>query len=224
MLHNARPDGTWYFSGPEGQGNSARGFPITHASYPPYVRTQLDEQIDDVFLSQHYNSSSTAYQTGSSQFRVTPHTNLTRLLERFARAAIHMLALKEAVIWSPLNWRITDDRDAGIDYWTKNGEEDDYIDERAARSGNLAWGIAYAGPGRRANTSLCRRLEWLVGPWRPDGELHGLFQEIGRMKHGEELEKFWTTDVTDDDGIGYRDWLEDSMMFGVDMGCVPVTH
>ncbi|KAI4945879.1 hypothetical protein J4E91_007793 [Alternaria rosae] len=57
MFHNARPDGTWYFSGSTGEGQVARGLPVTGASYPPYVPTELDEEMDEWYSDNWQNST-----------------------------------------------------------------------------------------------------------------------------------------------------------------------
>ncbi|KAI4640630.1 hypothetical protein J4E93_008220 [Alternaria ventricosa] len=101
MFHNARPDGTWYFQGTDGRGDVARGLPVTDASYPPYSRTQFDEDMDEYYVENIRGGRQTRGKD-NYEFRIAPHANLILLLERFARAAIQMPALKEAVIWSPI--------------------------------------------------------------------------------------------------------------------------
>ncbi|KAI4681354.1 uncharacterized protein J4E84_007590 [Alternaria hordeiaustralica] len=101
MFHNARPDGTWYFQGSDGQGDVARGLPVTDDSYPPYTHTQLDEEMDE-FYEDYIRAGRQIRCHDNQEFRVAPHANLILLLERFARSAIQMPALKEAVIWSPI--------------------------------------------------------------------------------------------------------------------------
>ncbi|CAN9423397.1 unnamed protein product [Alternaria alternata] len=201
MFHNARPDGTWYFSGPAGQGHVPRGYPVTSASYPPYAPTELDEDMDYDFLDAP--DPRTAF---NKQFRVAPTANLTPLLESFAKAAINMPALKEAAIWSPLEWSGKDFTGNDIDYWSKTEGEDD--DKMLYSLESLAWGIKYAEPGRHTDSRSCRRLQWVVGDWHPDGELRSLFQAIGYAKHGGELEEVWTEGLAYDggriSGIGHR--------------------
>lgn len=62
----------------------------------------------------------------------------------------------------------------------------------------LAWGIAHARPGEHATvfspgSDFCdsRQLWWKVGSWRPDDELHRLFQDIGHIQHDGEMLEYW---------------------------------
>jgi hypothetical protein len=188
LFHNAHPDGTWYFSGPAGQGHVARGLPVTEASYTPYAPTQLDEEIDQSYIDDWSHSSvRTMY---NDQFRVAPVGKLMPLLEHFARAAINMPALKRAMIWSALEWSGKDPFHQGIDYWASPTDNDS--DGLGDEHEKLAWGIIYTEPEGYGTRGPHRQLEWLVGKWRPGQEMHSLFQEIGRAKHGNELEELWT--------------------------------
>jgi len=176
MFHNARPDGTWYFQGTDGRGDVARGLPVTDASYPPYSRTQFDEDMDE-YYDENIRGGRQTRGVDNHEFRIAPHANLILLLERFARAAIQMPALKEAVIWSPIQG------------------QDVYPERPMSQRGlNVIWGIEYAEPRSSINAGSTRQLDWLVGKWRPGKELHSLFQEIGRAKHGDELAESWYQD------------------------------
>ena len=44
-------------------------------------------------------------------------------------------------------------------------------------------------------TGAKRKLEWLTWKWRPDPQLHSLFQQIGLEKHGQELEEEWADEI-----------------------------
>jgi hypothetical protein len=101
-------------------------------------------------------------------FRHIPNEHIMHpFLEAFAKAAQTMQSLKAFSLWSPL-----------------------------ARG--LAWGIAYARPVEPATVYSpghdfrdYRQIWWKVGDWRPDGELHQLFQNIGRSQYGETLLEYW---------------------------------
>ncbi|KAF2185759.1 hypothetical protein K469DRAFT_574976 [Zopfia rhizophila CBS 207.26] len=219
MFHIARPDGKWYFQGPGGEGHNAIGFEITDAFYPPFEMSELDAEMDAIqeeWGDQRKND-------GNSQFRITPHqTSLRPLLEGFAKAATRMRSLKQALIWSPLSWFPNDDSDDESEF--DKYDMDDTTD--------LAWGIAYAEPGLPPGTSLgpepfdlcpSRQLWWMVAQWRPDPELHDLFQRIGRDKHGQELRELWTEDIYGD-SLVYRDAMFEEFMFFHDPGRIPLSR
>ncbi|KAI4653140.1 uncharacterized protein J4E79_008653 [Alternaria viburni] len=48
MFHPSRPDGSWYFVGPQGRGREAVGYDITAASYPPLETTELDIDMEEL--------------------------------------------------------------------------------------------------------------------------------------------------------------------------------
>ncbi|KAH6848462.1 hypothetical protein BKA58DRAFT_395307 [Alternaria rosae] len=174
MFHNARQDGTWYFSGSTGEGQVARDLPVTGASYPPYVPTELDEEMDERYSDNWQHS--TVRTANNRQFRIAPDANLIPLLERLARAATQMPILNKATIWSPINGSDIKPEDMPVGH----------------QNLKVAWGIIYTEPERSKRFGPHRRLEWSVGNWRPDKELHSLFQEIGRAKHGDELTERWS--------------------------------
>jgi hypothetical protein len=169
VFHISRPDGTWYFQGPNGEGSLEAGFKVTEASYPPYQKTDLDEEMD--YLREEKPSG--REHDGNDQFRVVPHPNLRPLLGGFAKAAIQMRALKEASIWTAFRYNQEDE-------W--HGKYHSHVE--------LAWGITYGEPGPHRQYlppfGQTRTLEWMTGYWRPYPELHALFQQIGREQHGEE--------------------------------------
>ncbi|EUC44120.1 hypothetical protein COCMIDRAFT_38013 [Bipolaris oryzae ATCC 44560] len=139
VFHPAHPNGSWYFHGPQGEGRDVVGFEVTDEHYPPYEKTELDEEMEYL----HDEKPNEDPHDGNSQYRITPDENRLRpFLQSFAEAAIHMTFLKSACLWSPLNWS-------------------------------------------------SRRLDWAVGLWRPDAELHGLFQKIGDGKYGDDLDEEW---------------------------------
>lgn len=82
-------------------------------------------------------------------------------------------------------------------------------------SHNLAWCIIYAVPGRFTSPGPgpgpSRQIEWWTSPWRPDPELHHLFQQIGRARLGNALEELWAEDLTEDK-ITYRSDFEEGIL------------
>jgi len=81
------------------------------------------------------------------------------------------------------------------------GEEinEDYDNDYVPADFPRSWGLTYVAPGSDAPwklrknlevTSEAHRLWWDVAKWRPDEELHNLFQEIGRPHVGNLIE-YW---------------------------------
>lgn len=117
--------------------------------------------------------------------------------------------------------------------WLGNDFDDD-IGDMGAKYGiddaaDYAWGISYAEPspvpGLRVATDSSppcpsRQLEWMTGNWRPDDELHSVFQGIGRDKHGKELRELWTEDIYED-GIVWRDSFFEEFLFYHESGRIP---
>lgn len=195
MFHAACPNGTWYFQGPLGEGRSAKGYRVTGADYPPYETTENDERMDN--HNENYGFQRGEFSTSDSQFRIRPDdSKVGPLLESFAKAAISMPALKKATIWASLSFFRGDWEDLTIDT-----EEADifYQQNKIFESDNYAWGIVFYEPGVHALKATreehppipSRQLWWLVANWRPDKQLHSLFQEIGRGRYGEELTESW---------------------------------
>jgi hypothetical protein len=210
VFHIARPDGTWYFQGPTGEGSDAVGFKVTDASYPPYEMSDLDAEMDDF-----REENGVRHHNGNDTFRIAPHPNLRPLLEGFAKVAIQMRALKEASIWT------------GFQY---NQDDDEWCGQYTRC--DLAWGITYGEPGLhrlyRPPSGTSRTLEWMTAHWRPDPELHALFQQIGREKYGGGVEELWPEDARSFGAavIGkgfvflenFKDW-----MFGNEFGKIPLS-
>jgi hypothetical protein len=110
-----RPDGTWHFQGPGGEGSLAVGSRVTEATYPPLQSSECDEEMDDL-----WEDIRTSREIGGNhQFRVSPASSLRRFLEGFAKAATNMRALKTAAIWSPITWDPYVDNEDDEAYWGK---------------------------------------------------------------------------------------------------------
>ncbi|KAF2180483.1 hypothetical protein K469DRAFT_672349 [Zopfia rhizophila CBS 207.26] len=186
MFHMVSPSGSWYFEGPKGEGHDTAGFKITNSSYPPLEETSDDKDMD-YELAESGDRRST---TDNSHFRVAPNdTTLGLFIAGFAKAAAEMPSLREAAIWSPLRWYPGEDLEEEYDLHPQNIRT------------SLAWGIAYIAPGGLAlntnpgeNYSQARQIWWKVAKWRPDPQLHDLFHQIGRQKHGEDLKEYWNDD------------------------------
>jgi hypothetical protein len=202
MFHPARPDGKWYFEGPGGEGKDAVGYHITDASYPPLQVTENDINMDELQAERPCGCDS----YGHSQFRISAiDKHLRPLLEGFAKAAVQMRSLKEALIWSPMRWW-------GHEHYKHELSKYNFYDHS-----DKVWAIGYDSGVHIP----CRRLEWVVADWRPDHELHGVFQNIGRTEHGSDLQEFWTDDVFED-SPDYRNWCH-HFMFPDDACCISVT-
>ena len=206
MFHMVSPSGDWYFDGPrgEGEGLASTSYELDDSSYPPLETTEDDESSE----CQDAENDRSFENTGGFWFRITPSDNvLGPFLASFAKAAAHMPELKRAVLWSPLRWDVDRDDEEGpaFDYFEPPDKfEPDYS----------AWGFAYyapragepfATPGERDCED--RQIWWRVGDWRPSGELHHLFQQIGGQEHGEGLKEYWHDDEYGE-GLVSRDYFE----------------
>lgn len=182
VFHIARPDGKWFFHGPNGEGRrDAFGFSITDKSYPPLKKTQLDKEMDDLHEEKTFGVGTWAH-IENNKFRITPDETLLRgFLEGFAKAAAQMRLLKHAILWAPLSWEPGKHIDPGFDWQDRmNGH---------------VWGIMYAAPITQSATpeDLCpsRQLWWKVDQWRPNYELHEAFKRIGYEDYRDEVKEHW---------------------------------
>jgi hypothetical protein len=203
MFHMVTPAGTWYFEGLPGVGAS-EGYEITEQSYPPLETTETDES-SDFYISDYYNWGE---HRVVAQYRVRPNNEtLVPFLTAFAKGAALMPSLKEVTLWCPLEFSTENTH-------LSNGYEDFDVSQVSKYQGELAWGVGYTKPSTRAFTDKpgedfapLRQLWWKVGKWRPDPELHNLFQKIGRSEHGEDLAEYWD-DEWSGDGLVGRDEFE----------------
>jgi hypothetical protein len=220
MFHMVSPSGQWYFIGPNGEGRDTAAYKVNHTSYPPLETTPYDKKMD----RQIEQEGDGRYRyTSTTRIRFVPNnTTLRPFLMAFAKAASNMRALQEAVIWCPLTWG-PDSVDDGLfesDWWSK-----DYPYE-----GEYAWGVQYQATNEhRSNQDVkdpptgVPELYWEVGNWRPDSELPGLFQQIGRMQqdNGEEV---WG-DKASGERLGDQDYFEIRAQERVDqVGHIPLSR
>jgi hypothetical protein len=195
MFHMVSPSGAWYFEGPGGEGRDMTGFDVTDASYPPFITTPLDEDMEDQ-VDSHGELWDDTY---NYQLRIVPNdTTLRPFLKAFATATAKMVALKTATLWCPLAWQsINPELEDDLDYDHEEVETDWLSGEVPYRHNSPAWGIYYLASGERdyntavASRSETRQISWKVAKWRPDPELHELFQQIGRGTCGGELIEHW---------------------------------
>jgi hypothetical protein len=190
MFHMTSPSGTWYFRGLHNEG-ATEGFDVDENSYPP-LTNEGQVGIEDIDRDIMWDGIRWD-RCSSSKYRVIPmEDTLGPFLAGFARATASMPSLKEAALWSPL---VFDAEDVDEFY-------EDFDHEDLARcSEDLAWGVAYTKPGTIAfrndpgeDYSDVRQIWWKVANWRPESELHQLFQIIGRQEHGEGLNEYWGDD------------------------------
>jgi hypothetical protein len=202
MFHIATPNGRWYFHGPgprrQGASDHATTFEVTEAHYPPHATSELDRRMESLLGKYSYQLSQ--WNDTTLKFRIAPDdAKLRSLLEGFAKATNAMPALRKAQIWTPLRWNCTEK-------FLEDGEEE-YLDEHVLPmigdilndNDELAWGIIFVGPGpspsgvgSRLEFHPSRQLYWRVSTWRPDAELHSLFQGIAHDRYGEDLLESWT--------------------------------
>lgn len=193
LFHMCSPSGKWYFQSPLGYGRNDKGYEINDDSiYPP-----LEDHEDDM---EWCHESMDGTPNSSPTFRVVPiDDELTPLLTAFAKATRNMPKLLEAWLWTPLSFH-----PFGMP------EQDDDVFSRMYPEGDLAWGIMYSAPGapipNNENFTTARQLNWRVGPWRPDPELHALFLEIGEEQHGTILEETWHDDGQEDSLVS-QEWF-----------------
>jgi hypothetical protein len=188
-FHMVSPSGTWYFEGPRGEGRDLKGYEIDESSYPPLEMTEEDEDAEFA-IQEGTRSFQSIY---CFMFRMSPNNDiLGPFLTSFAKAAANMPDLRRAVLWSPLRWDV---------YY----EEDDFEYFQPPYkfySEGVSWGLVYYMPGESESfqtypgevQSDARQIWWSVGEWRPNPEIHSLFQQIGRQKHGEALKEYWNDD------------------------------
>ncbi|KAF2257510.1 hypothetical protein CC78DRAFT_622562 [Lojkania enalia] len=206
MFHMVSPSGAWYFEGPRGEGRGSTGYELDESSYPPLEPTEEDEYLDDEVVC----GGRSFEDRYNFWFRISPNDNvLGPFLASFAKAAANMPDLRQAILWSPLRW----DVDCGED---DEGESFDYFEPpKKFYPEYLAWGLAYYVPGvgsafaTNPGETKCkaRQIWWKVGEWRPNPEIHSLFQQIGRQEHGEALKEYWDDDEFGQ-GLVSRDYFE----------------
>ena len=189
-FHVAAPSGAWYFRGLDPD-PVTDGFGVTAAHHQPLTTTAEDEQVDREYDYPDWELPNDA------QFRVLPVDELiVPFLTAFVKAAVQMPKLQEAALWSPLTFQ-PDDMGGGYDAL----EETSLC---AYEKGKLAWGMVYTAPGTPhklygpagTERSHARQIWWSVADWRPDCQLHPLFQTIGQATHGNKLLEY----RSDDDG------------------------
>ena len=219
MFHMVSPSGKWYFEGPKGVGCDTAAFEVTNASYPPLETTDYDEEMRQRIESEGDRRS----EDNNVRFRIVPNdTTLRPFLAAFANAASNMIALKEAALWCPLAWE--------PDYDDPIEVEDGWLPDNTLDEQSLAWGVYYIAPGERDYTqpegppSETPQLWWRVAKWRPDPELHELFQQIGRKPWGDSQKEHWEDDEYGD-GLVDRDYFESYIQEEVDsLGRIPVLN
>jgi hypothetical protein len=201
MFHMVSPNGTWYFKGRPGIGAN-EGYAVTERSYPPLATTAEDEAVDVDLMDYQWDANELC-----AQYRVEPNDDvIVPFLMAFAKAAAAMPSLKVAQLWAALTF----DPGSITAY-------DDFDPRQVCKEGtyHLAWGLAYSRPGTEAvmlypGKDFCaaRQLWWKVGRWRPDFDLHRLFQQLGRNEHGDVLVEYWDDDDCEDLLVG-RDVFEE---------------
>jgi len=195
MFHMVSPSGQWYFIGPNGEGRNTAALKVTDASHPPLETTEYDEEM----VEQISHEGDRRYRgSPSSRVRIVPNdTTLRPFLAAFAKAVSKMRALQEALLWCPLAWDPNNDDNS-------DGEEleADWLSKNCPNPSELGWGLHYQAKGehdfnRQGGNRLTEvpLLWWKVGRWRPDPELHEIFQQIGGISAGNDLEEYWEDEI-----------------------------
>ena len=201
MFHISTPSGSWYFCGLPGVGPT-EGFDVTDDVYPPLATIDRDSNDDLEVADLDWD-----HEYYHSQFRVEPNEEmLVPFLKAFAKAAALMPSLKEFALWLPFKFNPLD-LDAYKDFDAE--QVSTFVDL------DLAWGIAYTKPYEKAFMTFPgkdffrnRQIWWKVAKWRPDLELHSLFQKIGLGKHGKNLIEYWGANDSGE-GLNLREWFLD---------------
>ena len=224
MFHMVSPSGQWYFIGPNGEGRDTAAFKVTDTSYPPLETTEYDEEM----VEQISHEGDRRYRgSPSSRNRIVPNdTTLRPFLVAFAQAASKMRALQEALLCFPLAWDPNNDDDS-------DGEEleTDLLSKNCPDPSELAWGLHYQVKGEPNFTrqggnrpTEAPILWWKVGKWRPDAKLHEIFQQIGGMSAGNDLEEHWE-DEDYGEGLVDHAYFEECVQEDVDrVGLVPLAN
>lgn len=174
MFHPVHPDGSWYFKGPQGEGEDTVGYQITESDYPPFTAGE-DEDSFDHRLEDEGDRRST---TEPAEFRIVPiDDKIVPLFSAFAKATGTMPRLREAALWSHLMWA---PGELEVEY-----ELEGLVD--APEAGQfLGFGIQYLKPREKVwhprkgeDFSTSRQIWWSVGKWRPNSKLLELCRDIG---------------------------------------------
>lgn len=192
MFYLASPSGSWYFDSPSGLhvDNADGEIGSAQDALYPSVSNESDEYDEDWRSSLRDN----VYEF---QFRSEPVSEtLTPFLTAFAKAAAQMPKLKAFELWAPIEWELQDQFEWK---WDLSAIAAGTRDELLAPS--LAWGIAYAGRGVRPFSSdgreivpAARQLWWRTADWRPQQDLHCLFQQIGAERGDEPVREHFDSE------------------------------
>jgi hypothetical protein len=181
MFHVSSPSGSWYCDGLGMKRAPWKAsmllMPTTHPS--PQQQMIGDGQKPD-YIRWEGNVQATCRVVSNDD-------TLVPLLSSFASAArACMPMLKDAILYSPRTRTAQDISPSNEDYHREGFEG--YPDFNHY---DMAWGILYLAPGVKNGLDppiggvASRQLFWMVDDWRPDPELHHLFQHIGREQHGD---------------------------------------
>jgi hypothetical protein len=177
------PSGHWYFTGPNGEGRNMVVLQVTDASYLPLETTSLDEDM----VAQIEAEEDMRDTDMNTRFRIVPNnTTLRPFLAAFAKAASRMSALQEAALWCPLAWRLSGDYGP---HWA------DLLSDDCKDTSEVAWRLHYKAKGQPRSSQKDSPptevpvFRWSVGMWRPDDELHKVFQQIGQAPWVDGLEE-----------------------------------
>jgi hypothetical protein len=203
MFHIVSPGGTWYFEGPRGEGRDTPCYGVDESAYPELPELDLTKESD--CSNGDWDEAGRSFEdTYLYYFRISPNNAVLRpFLASFAKAAAQMHDLRKAILWCPLRWDVDggDDEEwnyerfADIDPPAPPGRDS----EHSHSVDYLAWGLVYYVPCREAFGITAggedydsRRIWWEVGQWRPDPQLHHLFQKIGHGRYGGEMKEYWS--------------------------------
>lgn len=187
MFHPVHPSGSWYFKGPDGEGDDTVGRELTMDDYPSL--TAIGDEDD--FHNRLEDEGDRRSTTEPAEFRIVPiDDKIVPIFSAFAKATSEMPRLKEAALWSHLMWA---PGELELEY-----QPEDLVD--APEAGQfLGFGVQYLKPNEKVwsprtgvDYSASRQIWWSVGKWRPNEELQELCQNIGRREHGGALIEYWS--------------------------------
>ncbi|KAI8938744.1 hypothetical protein NX059_004611 [Plenodomus lindquistii] len=179
-FHSLRPDGRWYFVGPDGEDphdSEQGGYKISHTEhYPRETDTEEDMALD----IEYYDNQDDEDDCNLNMFRTEPcRKRIEPLLAAFAKSLDrnNMRNLEDAEVFTHLWWYPSDD---------KRLEEYSQVMKKGHR-----WGVKYiAGRDSKeqkdgnaaAVAPTLPVVQWQVGDWRPSEEVLGLFESLGRQE------------------------------------------
>ncbi|WQF90284.1 hypothetical protein CDEST_15298 [Colletotrichum destructivum] len=188
-FHPLRPDGMWYFVGPQGEdplrsaGSGDKregGFRISETmDYPREHDIAADEEIDEEF--DEYPNGDSEFDYLPDLFRTEPQRERVEpFLARFAAAVANMTSLEDAEMFAYVWWTPSESR------------EEEYAGDAPYDNASVhRWGVRYLsgrgggggdGDGDGDGKTATPVVQWQVGDWRPSTAIMALFEALGTQE------------------------------------------